>query len=106
MLQAGRSNLLQSWAYGEAKSKAEGWKANRVVIKQFNKPIAFTQILEKRFLFFRLFRVNRGPLFLKDSHSELLESVTRLLVKELGVLKKDVCFHMRQNSQSVERYWP
>ena len=51
MFQAGRSNLLQSWAYGEAKSKTEGWKVNRVVIWQFNKPIAFVQILEKRFSF-------------------------------------------------------
>lgn len=88
MYQVGRSNLLQSWAYGEAKSKTSNWKVRRIVICQCNKPVAFTQILEKRFAFLKLVRVNRGPLFLEDSQPELQEAVTQLLVKELGGWKK------------------
>ena len=79
MYQVGRSNLLQSWAYGEAKSKIEGWKVRRTVIWQFNKPVAFAQILEKRFAFLRLVRINRGPSFIEDSHTELQEAVTQLV---------------------------
>ena len=44
--------------------------------------------LEKQFTFLRFVRINRGPLFLEDSHSELQEAVTQLLVKELGGWKK------------------
>ena len=84
----GRSNLLQSWASGEAKSKTGGWKVNRVVILQFNKPVAIVQVLVKSFAFFKLFRLNRGPLFLEDTYLELQEPVIRLLVNQLGDWKK------------------
>ena len=86
--QTGRSNLMQSWASGEAKSKTGGWKVNRVVILQFNKPVAIAQVLVKRFAFLKLFRLNRGPLFLKDTYLELQEPVISLLVNELGDWKK------------------
>ena len=88
MCQVGRSNLMQSWSYGEAKSKIEGWKVSRIVIWKLNKPVAFVQILEKQFAFLRLVRINRGPLFLEDSRPDLQESVIQLLVKELGGWKK------------------
>lgn len=64
----GKSNLLQSWSYGEAKAIAEKWKPNRVVFLNNGKPVAFAQILEKRILFFfRVFRINRGPLFFTEN---------------------------------------
>ena len=88
MYQVGQSNLLQSWAYGAAKSKTEGWKVRRIVIRQFNKPVAFAQILEKRFALPSLVRINRGPLFLEDFHPDLQESAIQSLVKEFGVWKK------------------
>jgi len=88
MFQVGRSNLIQSWAYGEAKSKIEGWKVIRIVIWKCKKPVAFAQILEKKFAFLRLVRINRGPLLLEDSYPELQEDLTQLLVKEFGGWKK------------------
>ena len=88
IFRVGQSNLLQSWAYGEAKSKTGVWKVSRIVIRQDKKPVALVQLLEKRFLIFKLFRVNRGPLFLKDLSSEMLESVMKLIIKEFGDWKK------------------
>tara|TARA_B100001123_G_scaffold412189_1_gene509187 strand:- start:2011 stop:4179 length:2169 start_codon:yes stop_codon:yes gene_type:complete len=88
MTNVGRSNLLQSWAYGEAKSKIENLKVLRIVVMEFNKPIAFVQILEKKFALFRLVRINRGPLFLEGYSPELQEQVIQFLVKELGGWKK------------------
>lgn len=88
MQQTGRSNMLQSWAYGNAKAKVEGWIVNRVVVLQNNKPIAFVQILEKRFAFVKLFRINRGPLYTTESNQQLIESVSRLLANSLGDWKK------------------
>ena len=89
MQQTGRSNLMQSWAYGEAKSKTGSWKVNRVVILQSNKPVAIAQVLVKKFLFLKLFRLNRGPLFLKDTYLELQEPVICLLANQLDDLKKE-----------------
>lgn len=88
MYQVGQSNLLQSWAYGQSKSKIEGWKVSRIVICKFKKPVAFAQILEKQFAFFRLIRINRGPLLLEDSNPEMQEDVAKLMVKKLGGWKK------------------
>jgi hypothetical protein len=88
MFQVGRSNLMQSWSYGEAKSKIEGWKVSRIVIWKLNKPVAFVQILEKKFAFLKLVRINRGPLLLEDSRPDLQAAVTQLLVKEFGGWKK------------------
>ena len=42
-----KTNLLQLWSYGEAKSKSENWIVNRVVYSLNGEVIAFTQILEK-----------------------------------------------------------
>ena len=92
MYQVGQSNLLQSWAYGQSKSKIEGWKVSRIVICKFKKPVAFAQILEKQFAFFRLIRINRGPLLLEDSNPEMQEDVAQLMVKKLGGWKKGRLF--------------
>jgi lipid II:glycine glycyltransferase (peptidoglycan interpeptide bridge formation enzyme) len=63
------TNLLQSWQYGEAKERSEGWKAQRFMIVNENKqPIALAQVLTKTLPFLgRIARMNRGPLLLKDS---------------------------------------
>jgi hypothetical protein len=65
MCQVGRSNLMQSWSYGEAKSKIEGWKVRRIVIWQFNKPVAFAQILGKNLHFSDWFELTEDLYFLK-----------------------------------------
>jgi len=86
--QTGRSNLLQSWAYGEAKSNTSGWIVHRIVIQKQNQPIAFAQVLEKKLLPIHLFRLNRGPLFIDGLTLNLQESVIKLLTNELGAWKK------------------
>lgn len=63
----GKSNLLQSWSYGESKSKIEGWVVNRVIWYQDDKVVALAQVLEKRIAkLLRVYRVNRGPLFISS----------------------------------------
>lgn len=66
MVQAGRSNLLQSWAYGEAKTTDSGWRVKRGAFYRDGELIAFVQVLQKSVAGVLLVsRINRGPLFLK-----------------------------------------
>lgn len=66
---AGRSNLLQSWAWGEAKQAAEGWIPRRAVIAHGSLALDVVQVLEKRVGPARIARINRGPLWLLDDLS-------------------------------------
>jgi hypothetical protein len=67
MLQVGRSNLLQSWAYGEAKSVQGNWRVKRGVFYLNNEPVALVQVLQKGLPgFLALSRINRGPLYLRS----------------------------------------
>lgn len=61
---AGRSNLLQSWAYGAAKQQVEGWRPRRAVLTAHGRPVAIAQVLERRLGPTRIARLNRGPLWL------------------------------------------
>lgn len=63
---AGRSTLVQSWAYGEAKRAAEGWRPHRAVVSWAGQPVALAQVLEKRLAgLVRVGRLNRGPVWLR-----------------------------------------
>ncbi|MBC7952365.1 MAG: GNAT family N-acetyltransferase [Rhodospirillaceae bacterium] len=63
---AGRSALLQSWAYGEAKAELEGWHPRRAIISLDGHPVALAQVLEKRLGgVVRVGRLNRGPVWLR-----------------------------------------
>lgn len=76
-----RSNLLQSWSYGEAKSEVEGWKVKRGVFFCENELIAIIQVLQKRVAgFISVTRINRGPILLK----ELTDSQKSELIKNIG----------------------
>jgi hypothetical protein len=69
--QAGRSNLLQSWAYGEAKADDSGWRVRRGIFHRGNEPIALVQLLQKRVAGVLLIsRINRAPLLLKPCGAE------------------------------------
>lgn len=57
--QAAGTSLLQSWAWGEAKAEAEGWRPRRFRLVRGTETLALVQVLEKS----RLWRVNRGPLW-------------------------------------------
>jgi hypothetical protein len=85
--QVGKSNLLQSWAYGEAKVKAEGWSIHRVVFEKEGKTIAFAQILEKQKGPVHISRINRGPLFLDQANFSTIREVYHCLRKQFSLLK-------------------
>jgi len=42
------SNLLQTWAYGEAKAATAGWKVTRGVFRARGEAVAIVQVLTKR----------------------------------------------------------
>ncbi len=63
----GKSNLLQSWAYGEAKANVEGWNVHRGLILQNERSVAMFQALEKSWpIVGGIVRINRGPLWLHE----------------------------------------
>jgi len=65
--QAGRSNLLQSWAYGTAKAESSGWHVRRGVFYIGGEAIALVQLLQKRIAgVINVVRINRGPLCLRQ----------------------------------------
>lgn len=67
--QVGLTNLLQSWEYGQAKSKSEGWVPIRLVFEdKLKNPVAIAQILTKTIPVLGGFaRLNRGPLMLNTN---------------------------------------
>lgn len=82
MCQAGRSNLLQSWSYGEAKCSQAGWIAKRGVFYREGAPVAFVQVLQKRvFGIFLVSRINRGPLLLMPLNEQEQRSMWGELAK-------------------------
>ncbi len=90
-----KKSLPQTWEYGDAKSNAEKWDVKRYVIfNNDNFPIGIVQILEKTyFKFFKIGRINRGPIIL-DSNEEnyinhvkhILKILTKKLVKNRYIL--------------------
>jgi nitroreductase len=62
---AERSNLLQSWAYGEAKANVERVDVRRALVLSDDAPVALLQVLERQIAgLIVLCRINRGPLWL------------------------------------------
>lgn len=80
-----RSNILQSWEYGEAKAKTEGWKIKRGLVVKGTIPIVMFQVLEK---FSMIARLNRGPLWITQPPSEEeMHTVYSLLRKQWRLVK-------------------
>ena len=79
-----KTNLLQTWSYGETKKELEGWTPRRVLLKVHDEEVAIFQVLEKSYGFFSINRINRGPLFLdekidyfkKIEYSKRLENIS------------------------------
>jgi len=83
LTQAGRSSLLQSWAYGAAKADSSGWKVTRAVVFAGEEPIALVQALHRRIAgLLGILRINRGPIYLRP----LLPQEERAVWTELGRL--------------------
>ena len=76
MVKAGRSNLPQSWAWGESKSTDSGWRVKRGVFFRGAEAIAFVQLLEKSVAgILHISRINRGPVFLEPSNFREVKQV-------------------------------
>lgn len=88
---AGQSNILQSWAYGEAKTEVEGWTVSRGVILKGAEPVAMVQALEKKLIVGTVISINRGPLWLiQNVSAENIASVYGLLKHQWCWLKRHV----------------
>lgn len=79
-----KNNILQSLEYGESQEKLYALKTERYLITDKNKSnIAIYQILEKKFLFFKINRINRGPIFFNDiKNTELIRSVIFSIIQK------------------------
>jgi len=72
--QALASHFPQAWVYGEGKRR-EGWSVERLVIQGRHRAIAICQALVRRAHGIPLIaRINRGPLFLSQTISDLQRS--------------------------------
>ena len=74
----GKSNLMQSWSYGQAKKYVECWKPVRALVRRNGEPVAIFQALQKGVGPFAVVRINRGPLFLGEDND---------FGRKLGVLR-------------------
>jgi dTDP-4-amino-4,6-dideoxygalactose transaminase len=82
-----KSNLLQSWNYGEAKAKTQGWKIHRSIIYNKAKPIGLVQVLIKKYpIVGSIARINRGPIFFSEISYEYKIQVYELLKSELSAM--------------------
>lgn len=91
LMAVGKSNLLQSWAYGEAKAEVEGWKVHRGMIQKSGSNIAMCQALVKSLPFVEIIRINRGPLWLRNPEaSEEISMVLKLIIGQHRWNKKKV----------------
>lgn len=88
LLTAGRSSLMQTWAYGDAKSESEGWKVRRGEISINGVTEAVVQVLEKRLYGITINRINRGPIFINGCDKEHEFSVIKALRDELSGIGK------------------
>lgn len=89
LMKVSKSNLLQSWNYGVAKEKVGSWKSNRLEIYFKDEKIGIVQVLEKNiFNIFKIYRINRGPLFFNNIKNENLvyNSIIKLL--KIGNINK------------------
>lgn len=78
--QSERSNLLQTWEYGLAKSGTSAWRVRRCVFYSDDQPLAIVQVLERRVAgILTLSRVNRGPIFLRAARPHERDAVWKEL---------------------------
>tara|TARA_B110000444_G_C18852044_1_gene606617 strand:- start:13889 stop:16012 length:2124 start_codon:yes stop_codon:yes gene_type:complete len=86
-------NFMQSWEYGEAKKNADNWSVKRFIIKKDDTIIALFQLLEKKFLFFKLCRINRGPLILeKYNNFEIKRKIFKAIKNHYSIKKGCLLF--------------
>lgn len=70
--------FTQAWCYGEGK-KTEGWRVERLVLRDAAGPAALCQLLIKRPMGFPVTRINRGPVYLREPSRDFRLEVLRAL---------------------------
>jgi hypothetical protein len=76
---APRSNLLQGWAYGQAKAKIEHVTVRRAFVRQNGEIIGLMQVLDRGLGPLRVTRLNRGPLWLSTVDPATVATALRAL---------------------------
>lgn len=78
-----KTNLLQTWAYGDAKVSAGNWVIERWIIYTQDEPVALLQVLKKNILgLWSVVRINRGPLWLKEKLSFMIKASAYQLIHQ------------------------
>ena len=79
------ANILQSWEYGQSQKEFFKTEIERFVVTDKNNHIlAIAQVLIKRFYIFNVYKINRGPLFIKNISEE----------KKIEIIEKFI-FHIK-----------
>ena len=93
IIKSERSNLLQSWEYGDTKSVKEGWTVKRGIFYKDKEPIAIIQLLQKKFFKTVVInRCNRGPLHLRLLTTQEIKAVYKEIAKWGNLHKKSILF--------------
>lgn len=90
---AGRTPLVQSWAYGAAKAEMEGWRPHHATVGLGGETVALALVLEKRIAGIgRVARLNRGPVCLRPLADAEAVAVIRALRAPWRIWKAGVLF--------------
>jgi len=83
--QCEKTNMLQSWQYGEAKKAAEKWEVLRYLFyDEYKQPVALMQLLIKRVsILGGIARVNRGPLIIGSMPNDMRKKITFEVIDSL-----------------------
>jgi len=95
IIKAQHSNLTQDWIYGHYKSKISSFDVKRISIKINNKLIAIFQVFYKTipFLpFFKLYYINRGPVFLENIDDSIMKIVFNQISKRYSLSKFKILY--------------
>ena len=78
---ANRTNILQSWHYGEAKEESERMEVVYFAVYESDKPVSIAQVLIKKLpLKLALARINRAPLMINSQPDDLISFETINLI--------------------------
>jgi len=83
-----KSNLSQSWHYGEAKIQSQSWKILRGIITENEEPIALVQAWYKKILFLKFVRISYGPLWIIENPTlQQIKAVFQVIKNQWGLKK-------------------
>ena len=82
-------NITQSPSYASSiiNLSKNKWKVKRLLFKTKNTKIAYCQILVRKFFIFKIYRINKGPIFFNNVQEDLKQNVINYLIS-LGNIKK------------------